>query len=58
LVVREQGGEKGRRENGREIMVSVAMPHSRLPETMKTTSGSVILAGDASPEQVGIHLVP
>jgi hypothetical protein len=25
---------------------------------MKTASGSVILGGDASPDKVGIHLVP
>ncbi len=44
--------------NADDNTVSVGMPHLRHPETMKTGFGAVILGGDASPDQVGIYLVP
>jgi hypothetical protein len=42
---------------GASRLVSVVMPPSLHPETMKTGSGWAILAGDASPDKVGISLV-
>ena len=48
----------GRLADASENRVTVAMAFLRHPETMKTCSDAVILAIDASPDKVGIYLVP